>query len=255
VTSRAIRFALGAIAAAIAQTPAVARAQLDGQGAPAATPTPFAIPAPSRKSGATVARIVAPTSARRRLESAKGARRLQPHTSWSGQPQTLLVLDAAAREGRDWVKVLLANRPNGAAAWVARDRVRLSRNRYWIDVRTKARSVVVYRSGKRVRRIRAVVGTSHTPTPYGLAAVYEINRQPDPHAFLGPWVLSLTSHSNVLKSFGGGSGRVGIHGRSGASLDDPLGSARSHGCIRIRNRDISWMAAHIPRGTPVRVRR
>jgi lipoprotein-anchoring transpeptidase ErfK/SrfK len=72
--------------------------------------------------------------------------------------------------------------------------------------------------------------------------------------FLGPWVLALTSFSEVLKNFGGGPGRVGIHGRAGASLRDPLGSARSHGCIRIPNRHISWMAAKLPPGTPVRMR-
>jgi lipoprotein-anchoring transpeptidase ErfK/SrfK len=61
--------------------------------------------------------------------------------------------------------------------------------------------------------------------------------------------------SNVLENYGGGPGRVGIHGRAGASLLDPLGSARSHGCIRIDNHHVAWLAAHIPAGTPVRIRR
>jgi lipoprotein-anchoring transpeptidase ErfK/SrfK len=39
----------------------------------------------------------------------------------------------------------------------------------------------------------------------------------------------------VLDDYGGGPGRVAIHGRAGASLLDPLGTARSHGCIRIDN--------------------
>jgi L,D-transpeptidase catalytic domain len=114
--------------------------------------------------------------------------------------------------------------------------------------------VLVYRDDKRVRRVRAVIGKPSTPTPRGLAAVYERNRQPDPKAFLGQWVLPLTSHSNVLKNVGGGPGRVGIHGRAGASLDDPLGSARSHGCIRVNKGDIAWMARKLPAGTPVDVR-
>jgi lipoprotein-anchoring transpeptidase ErfK/SrfK len=57
----------------------------------------------------------------------------------------------------------------------------------------------------------------------------------------------------VLEDYGGGPGRVAIHGRAGASLLDPLGTARSHGCIRVANRDISWMASHVPVGTPVDV--
>jgi lipoprotein-anchoring transpeptidase ErfK/SrfK len=115
--------------------------------------------------------------------------------------------------------------------------------------------VTVFRDGERVRRFRAVVGAPGTPTPRGLAAIYERNRQPDPNAFLGPWALPLTSFSEVLESYGGGPGRVAIHGRGGASLLDPLGSARSHGCIRVNNEHVRWLARRVPVGTPVRVRR
>jgi lipoprotein-anchoring transpeptidase ErfK/SrfK len=229
--------------------------------APAPTPAPPAeepeleIAAPSRAHGSTVARIVAPTFARARLDSPKRGRRVSSATAWSKQPQVLLVLDAATVDGNDWIKVLLADRPNGSAGWVPRDRVALSRTRYGVAVRVRARRVTIFRNGKRVRRFRAVVGAPATPTPLGLAAIYERNRQPDPSAFLGPWALSLTSLSNVLESYGGGPGRVAIHGRAGASLLDPLGTARSHGCIRVNNDDIRWMAAKVPVGSPVRVRR
>ena len=70
--------------------------------------------------------------------------------------------------------------------------------------------------------------------------------------------MALTAHSNVLQEFGGGDGRVGIHGRGGASLGDPLGSARSHGCIRLSNRSIDWIVRTIGAGAlpgiPVSVR-
>ena len=65
--------------------------------------------------------------------------------------------------------------------------------------------------------------------------------------------LHLTAHSNVLEDYGGDPGRVAIHGRGGASLRDPLGSARSHGCIRIDNRWIRWMARTLRPGTRVLV--
>jgi lipoprotein-anchoring transpeptidase ErfK/SrfK len=214
----------------------------------------IAVDAPSRRRGAAVARIVAPTFARARLKRRRGWP-VSLQTAWSGQPQQLLVLDAATREGRDWVKVLLPQRPNGSAGWVPRDRVVLGRTPYWVQVRTAARRVTVYRNGKRVRTFKAVVGARSTPTPHGLAAIYERNRQPNPRGFLGPWALPLTVHSNVLMNFGGGPGRVGIHGRAGASLRDPLGTARSHGCIRINNHHVAWMAAKLPAGTPVRLRR
>lgn len=243
------------IALGIGTVAAFAPAGADAQEPPAPTPQPFDVEAPSRERGATVARIVTPTVARRRLDSTRHARRVSLDTVWSGQPQTLLVLDGATHDGHEWVKVLLPSRPNGSTGWVRRDDVKLGRSRYWIDVRTGTRRVTVYRDGKRVRRFRAVVGKRSTPTPHGLAAIYERNRQPNPRAFLGPWSIPLTVHSNVLKNFGGGPGRVAIHGRAGASLRDPLGSARSHGCVRVTNRDVSWLARVVPPGTPVRLRR
>jgi lipoprotein-anchoring transpeptidase ErfK/SrfK len=127
----------------------------------------------------------------------------------------------------------------------------VSHTPYWIDVSLNRRLVTVYRSGKLVRQFRAVVGAPATPTPTGLAAIYDPISQPNPNGFVGPWVLHLTAFSNVLKKFDGGLGRVGIHGRSGASLSDPLGSARSHGCIRIDNDQVRWLARTTPRGTPV----
>jgi lipoprotein-anchoring transpeptidase ErfK/SrfK len=80
------------------------------------------------------------------------------------------------------------------------------------------------------------------------------NRQPDPHGFLGPWALSLTALSPVLEDYGGGPGRIAIHGRDGASLRDPLGTARSHGCVRVSDRAVRWLARRIPPGAPVEIR-
>jgi len=243
--------ALGVIAAFFMLAPVTAGAD---EPAPP-SPQTFHVAAPSKAHGATIARIVAPTFARRFVASAKDARPVQASTAWSHQAQVLLVLAATTRDGRDWVKVRLGDRPNTAAGWIPRDRVRLGHTYYWVEVRRGSRRVTIYRKGKRIRSFKAVIGKPSTPTPLGLAAIYERNRQPNPRAFLGPWSLSLTAHSNVLESYGGGPGRVAIHGRAGASLRDPLGSARSHGCIRVNNRNISWMAKHIPPGTPVRIRR
>lgn len=83
------------------------------------------------------------------------------------------------------------------------------------------------------------------------------DRQWDPDRRRGgehrPWVLPLTAHSKVLRRYDGGDGQVGLRGRGGASLRDRLGTARSHGCIRIANADIAWLAERITAGTPVRI--
>jgi lipoprotein-anchoring transpeptidase ErfK/SrfK len=222
--------------------------------AAAARPFTELVKAPSLRLS-TVARVVAPAFARKRLRGPKRGWPVSTQTSWTGQPHTLLVLDAAVHRGLEWVKVLLPLRPNGTAGWIPRDRVVLGRTRYWVQVRTDSRQVTVYRNGKPVRRFRAVVGKPSTPTPTGLAAIYEATRQPNPGGFVGPWALPLTIMSNVLYNYGGGPGRVAIHGRAGASLLDPLGTAASHGCIRIDNDKVSWMAAAVPVGTPVRIKR
>ena len=120
-----------------------------------------------------------------------------------------------------------ARRPNGSAAWVLADHVRLLRTPWRIEVSTSSRTVTVRRAGKVARRFRAVVGAPGTPTPHGLFAVAERFDLASPNNFYGPHVLALTAFSNVFETFGGGPGVVGIHGRGGASLATPLGTAGS----------------------------
>jgi hypothetical protein len=50
-------------------------------------------------------------------------------------------------------------------------------------------------------------------------------------------------------SYGGGPGRVATHGRDGASLLDPLGSAASHGCVRVPDRFVRLLARRAREGT------
>jgi hypothetical protein len=211
------------------------------------------IAAPSRAGGAETALVVAPTAARSRPGGGRVVAHLRGETDWSHQAQVLLVLRSATVEGREWLRVLLPVRPDGTSAWIPADRVTLRPDDVWIEIDKGARRLLAYRDGRLVRRYPVVIGRAATPTPSGLAAIYERNRQPDPRGFLGPWALPLTALSPVLRSFGGGPGRVAIHGRDGASLEDPLGSAASHGCIRIPNAGVRWLARHAPAGTPVRI--
>ena len=134
------------------------------------------------------------------------------------------MLDAAVHDGREWLRVLLPSRPNGSAGWIPRDKAQLSRTRYWVTVRTRSRTVSVYRDGDQGAAGSAPWSARRPPRPRTCSRrCYERNRQPDPRAFLGPWSLPLTAFSDVLQDFGGGPGRVAIHGRAGASLADPLG--------------------------------
>ena len=174
------------------------------------------------------------------------------------EASALLILRAARdRDGRCWLLVRLPSRPNNARGWVRADRVELRSTRWRIVISRRARTLAVFRDGDRQRRFRIVVGAPGTPTPHGLLSIVGVWRW-NAADFLGSYILPLTAHSDVLQEFAGGDGRVGIHGRGGASLLDPLGSARSHGCIRLTNKAIKWVvrnvgAAGLP-GVPVRVR-
>jgi lipoprotein-anchoring transpeptidase ErfK/SrfK len=248
--------ARNASAAGAAAAAAAARVgSTAGAGEAPAAGVPAPVRRPSRAGGATVAKILLRTPLRTRAGGGRVVWTARPQTPYNGLPQRLMVLRERLVDGRRWLQVRLPTRPNDATGWLLRDAVALESTRWWIDVSVGARSVVVRRDGAVVKRMRAVVGAPATPTPRGLFAIYEKVRQPDPRAFLGTWALHLSAHSNVLDDYGGGDGRAALHGRSGASLADPLGSARSHGCVRLDNRAVDWLAARIPAGTPVRIGR
>jgi len=68
-----------------------------------------------------------------------------------------------------------------------------------------------------------------------------------------PFVLALSARSNVLQEFAGGPGQIAMHGV--ANIGGSPGTAVSHGCVRLTNRRIRWMAARIGSGVPVTIRR
>jgi lipoprotein-anchoring transpeptidase ErfK/SrfK len=196
---------------------------------------------------AWIAQLVARTPAWPHPRPAGSPRMLEPLGRWTGGPVGLLVLEARGK----WVRVLLPTRPNGSSKWVNAERVRLVRTRWRVEVDRSARRLTLLRDGHARRTFDVVVGAPGTPTPRGRFAIYETARQPDPHGFLGPFALHLTGHSDVLDDYGGGPGRLAIHGRGGSSLADPLGSARSHGCIRIGSAAVRLLARVLAPGVPV----
>ncbi|MEX2195468.1 MAG: L,D-transpeptidase family protein [Thermoleophilaceae bacterium] len=110
-----------------------------------------------------------------------------------------------------------------------------------------------------VRTYRVAVGAGGYDTPRGLHRV--LSRQVDPawHAPNRPWAGSFAGQTipsgdprNPLKArwlgLGGG---VGIHG---TAAEGSIGSRASHGCIRMRVRDVKRLYPHVPMGTPVLIR-
>jgi lipoprotein-anchoring transpeptidase ErfK/SrfK len=153
-------------------------------------------------------------------------------------------------DGSSWVHVRLPGRPLGHTGWIAAANTRRDTTEWHIVVRLAARQVVVYRDGLVQRRFAAVVGRTATPTPRGRFFVEEAVALAAQDSG-SPFALALSARSQVLQEFEGGPGQIALHGTG--NLSAPLGTAASHGCIRISPQAITWLSSRIGGGVPLTV--
>jgi len=149
-----------------------------------------------------------------------------------------------------WYRVQLPMRPNGRTGWVRASAVSARRVRTRIVVDLSARRVTLFRGGRPILVVTAAIGSPSTPTPTGRYYVNQKLVAPDPWGAFGPVALGISAFSPVLKSWAEG-GPIAIHGTNEATL---LGSAVSHGCIRVSNSDDLRLYKLAPTGTPVLIR-
>jgi lipoprotein-anchoring transpeptidase ErfK/SrfK len=154
------------------------------------------------------------------------------------------------RGGLRWLRVRLAGRPNGRTGWIRRRATLVSRTSWHIVIDTSSRRVIVYRHGRRVRVFRAVVGNASTPTPLGEFFVEESIRL-SARAVGAPFALALSARSTVYQEFAGGPGQIALHGLN--NVGGTLGTAVSHGCVRLNTAGMRWLAARIAPGVPVTI--
>lgn len=236
---------------ALAASLAVVLALAAAGSAPNAEAAEAGDPAGPTNSTAWLARIISPADLRDGpSDSASLMTTVPTTTQWGGDTQ-LLVKDTARTAGELWLDVRIQGRPNGRHGWIRADRASLSTTPYRIEIRRSTKSLTLLKSNRTVRTIKVVVGADATPTPAGYFAIADKLELTDSKHFLGGWVLPLTAYSDVLQTFDGGIGQIALHGRGGASLLQPVGTAASHGCIRIENTQIGRIAATVPTGTPV----
>lgn len=160
----------------------------------------------------------------------------------SGAPLVFLVEEPAG----DWLRVQLPMRPNGSSGWVRASDVTIASLEYRLEVSTAERTVTLLKGTESVRTFPAAIGTGDTPTPLGSFFLTEL-LAPTNEGY-GPFAYGISAFSDVLNSFGGGPGQIGIHGTDDS---DSIGQAASHGCIRLSNEDITYLAGILPLGTPV----
>lgn len=159
---------------------------------------------------------------------------------------------ATSRTGGSWLRVRLPGRPNGHTGWISADRTRRASTEWNISVKLSTRRVTIYHGGRARRHFRAVVGKPSTPTPRGTFFIEEALALSSYEAG-APFALATSARSNVFQEFEGGPGQIGIHGTNG--LAGALGTAASHGCVRLGTHAITWLARHIGAGVPLTIRR
>lgn len=167
-----------------------------------------------------------------------------------GTTNILELLDAVRREdGGLWQRVSLAVLPNGTTGWVPRSalggtvlldtRLVINRSRF---------RATLFRDGRPIFRAPVGVGQARWPTPTGQFYVRDMLTRYRSPTF-GPVAFGTSARSATLTDWPAG-GYIGIHG-----TDQPnhIPGAVSHGCVRMRNRDILRLAALMPIGTPIQI--
>jgi lipoprotein-anchoring transpeptidase ErfK/SrfK len=210
------------------------------------------LPTPPGAKSAWTARVLAPTDARAHAGRGRVVQSLERTTPYWGGPNVLLVLEAAAVDGVDYVKVLLKRMPAGSGGWVPAADVELARTTRRVVVDLSARTVTVRDSGRKILSDRVVIGAPSTPTPTGQFAIDAPVDQAK-GGVLGPRVLALAAYSRALARYQGGIPQVALHAYE--KLGAPLGAAASHGCVRMRQATLTRLLRLLPRGTPVLIRR
>jgi L,D-transpeptidase catalytic domain len=247
----------------VARQPTNAEATVVTPVAPRSKAATRSIPTASHAQTRTALRT--PPAARTGAASELVALRV-PHRAWAGRSaastplelvpsktpitESTTVLPVLARKGQ-WLKVRLPGRPNGHTGWIRKQDTTRVITDWRLIIDRSRRQVIVMRAGRRVRLFSSIVGSPSTPTPRGEYFVEEsiALRPEDPGA---PFALALSARSYVLQEFSGGPGQIALHGVQ--NIGGILGSATSHGCVRLDSDAIRWLAHHIGSGVPVTIR-
>jgi hypothetical protein len=152
--------------------------------------------------------------------------------------------------GVTWIKVALPQRPNGVSGWVAASALGVLhtvRGRLVIR-RSKLRATLYNGAGHAIWTAPVGIGRPSLPTPAGHFYVREKLRAIGSPMY-GPYALGTSAYAPTLTDWPGG-GVVGIHGTNEPGL---VPGRPSHGCMRLRNADITRLWRLISVGTPIAI--
>jgi hypothetical protein len=186
-------------------------------------------------------------------------------TAPSGRARGVATLDVRTPEGTDntvsilpgrhaggrrtWVRVRVPALPPDTVGWVPRAAL----GGYTVvdsllDVNLSSLVLTLYRAGRRVMRAPVGVGAPGWETPHGTFYIRnKLTRYRSPQ--YGPVAFGTSARSAHATDWPAG-GFIGIHGTDQPGL---LPGRISHGCIRLRNRDVLALTRLMPIGTPVHI--
>ena len=150
--------------------------------------------------------------------------------------------------GNTWLKIRVPERPNGRTGWVRESALgELHTVHTQLRVNKHTLRVTLYDHGRKRFSARIGVGKASTPTPGGHFWIREKFRVAAAGTIYGPAAIGTSAYAPTLSEWPGG-GVVGLHGTNEPGL---IPGRPSHGCIRLRNRDILRLYRLAPTGTPV----
>ena len=152
--------------------------------------------------------------------------------------------------GHEWTQIRIPGRPNGRTGWVPRRSLDAFEATHWLIVVNRRRlKMTLYWNGKRRWQRPVGIGKHASPTPAGhfwIREIIKVHKRKSPYF---PYALGTSDYSTLSEWPGGGV--VGIHGDWNQPQFIP--GRPSHGCIRMRDRDVASLARWIHVGTPLRV--
>lgn len=119
-------------------------------------------------------------------------------------------------------------------------------------LKLKERRVYVFQGDKKVASYPVAIGKKGWETPTGQFQVIQMVEHP---VWQNPWngtIIPAGPNSPLGERWIGfwtdGKNYIGFHGTAGEHL---IGQAVSHGCVRMRNKDVKALYQYIKMGTPV----
>jgi hypothetical protein len=166
-----------------------------------------------------------------------------------GQAEAYLALRSYAARAMTWILVQLPGRPNGATGWVPASALgEMHVVHDYLRVDRETLRATLFRDGRAIWSAPVGVGRPSLPTPAGHFYVTEKLTVFGASVY-GPYALGTSAYAPTLGEWPGG-GIVGIHGTDEPGL---IPGRPSHGCIRLRNADISRLWRIIAVGTPIEI--